>query len=129
MLLVTLALTEPEVGSLRALDVPVCTVGPMLKASRASTSTMSVAPPWPCATSPTSVTGGLRSSRGNPNEPENFTVPPQRRAGYHAALEAAGIAVDPDLEAHGAFTVEGGEEATVQLLGRRKLPTAIFTEV
>ena len=38
----------------------------------------------------------------------------QRRAGYRSALKAAGIPIDPDLEAHGTFTIEGGDEATVQ---------------
>ena len=128
VLLVTLALTEPEVGSLRALDVPVCTVGSYVEGF----SSLNIDDVGSAAVAVRHLTnlGHRRIAiiSGDPNEPENFTVPPQRRAGYHAALEAAGIAVDPDLEAHGPFTVEGGEEATVQLLGRRKLPTAIFAE-
>jgi DNA-binding LacI/PurR family transcriptional regulator len=65
---------------------------------------------------------------GDPSEPMHFTVPLQRRAGYRAALEAAGIEPDREAEAHGAFTVDGGDAATVELLSRRSLPTAIFAE-
>ena len=65
---------------------------------------------------------------GDPNEPEHFTAELQRREGYRAALKAAGLPIEAELEAHGTFTIEGGDEATVQLLGRRSLPTAIYAE-
>ena len=65
---------------------------------------------------------------GDPNEPQDFTVALRRREGYHSALEAAGLRVRRELEAHGTFSIEGGDDATVRLLGRRSLPTAIFAE-
>lgn len=128
VLLVTLALTEPEVSALRALDVPVCMVG----ADVPGFSSISI-----------DGTEGARKAvqylinlgherigiiSGDPREPEHFTAPLGRHAGYRAALQAAGLGTDRDLEGHGAFTVEGGDEATVQLLSRRNLPTAIFAE-
>jgi DNA-binding LacI/PurR family transcriptional regulator len=128
VLLVTLALTEPEVHALRALDVPVCTVGSYVEGF----SSINIDNVESAAVAIRHLTnlGHRRIAiiSGDPNEPMNFTVPPQRRAGYRAALEAAGIPVEPELEVHGAFTIDGGDEATVQLLGRRSLPTAIFAE-
>jgi DNA-binding LacI/PurR family transcriptional regulator len=128
VLLVTLALTEPEVDALRALDVPVCMVGSRVDgfssiriddAGSASTAVQHL------------INLGhqkIAMISGDPNEPEHFTTELQRRAGYRAALKAAGIPIDPLLEAHGTFTIEGGDEATVELLGRRSLPTAIYAE-
>jgi LacI family transcriptional regulator len=50
-----------------------------------------------------------------------------RFAGYCDALEAAGIAYDPDLVAVSGYTVAGGAEAMKQILARNKpLPTAVF---
>ncbi|MGO9657243.1 MAG: LacI family DNA-binding transcriptional regulator [Acidimicrobiales bacterium] len=128
VLLVTLALTEPEIDALRALDVPVCMVGAHVDgfssiriddAASASTAVQHLI-----------NLGHQRVAiiSGDPNEPEHFTAELQRRAGYRAALKAAGLPIDPELEAHGTFTIEGGDEATVQLLGRRSLPTAIYAE-
>ena len=45
-----------------------------------------------------------------------------------SVLETAGVPPDLDLEVHGDFTIGGGDDATVQLLGRSRLPTAIFAE-
>lgn len=61
-----------------------------------------------------------------PDDPLGFTVPDRRRAGYRAALAAAGVNVDPTLEAVGNFSVLGGREAMEQLLGRPDPPTAVF---
>jgi len=65
---------------------------------------------------------------GDPNEPVHFTVPLPRRAGYHATLAAAGLPVSEELQAHGPFSIDGGDAAAVELLSRRRLPTAIFAE-
>lgn len=48
----------------------------------------------------------------------------QRRMGMTAALARRGLEPDPDLQAAGGFTVEGGHEAMSALLARR--PTAVF---
>jgi DNA-binding LacI/PurR family transcriptional regulator len=128
VLVVILALTEPEVTALRAIDVPVCTVGTEIDGFTSITIN-DVESAFTAVQHLVNLGHrkiGLIS--GDPNEPMHFTVPPNRRVGYRAALEAAGLQVDPELEAHGAFTVEGGDEATMQLLGRRNLPTAIFAE-
>ena len=49
-----------------------------------------------------------------------------RRAGYRDALASAGLALDPDLESEGGFTVDGGAEAMAHLLAGPRLPTAVF---
>ena len=55
-------------------------------------------------------------------------MPLPRRVGYRATLEAAGLPATREFEAHGPFSIDGGDEATVQLLSLRRLPTAIFAE-
>lgn len=64
---------------------------------------------------------------GNKSLERDFHLPTNRRVGHEAALEAAGIPVDPELFQTADFTVPGGYEAAKQLLGNpRKRPTAIF---
>jgi DNA-binding LacI/PurR family transcriptional regulator len=128
VILVTLALTEPEVTALGALDVPVCMVGAEVEGF----SSVRIDDVESAKTAVQHLVNlghdriGLIS--GDPNEPMHFTVPLHRRLGYHTALDQAGLPALRDLEAHGPFTVQGGDEATVQLLGRRHLPSAIFAE-
>ncbi len=128
VLLVTLALTEPEIDALMALDVPVCMVGTDVE----SFSSIRIDDVQSASTAVRHLVNlghrriGLIS--GAPDEPMHYTVPVHRRLGYRAALEAAGIPADRDLEVHGDFTIRGGDEATTQLLGQGELPTAIFAE-
>jgi LacI family repressor for deo operon, udp, cdd, tsx, nupC, and nupG len=128
VLLVTLALTEPEICALRALDVPVCMVGAEVEGF----SSISVDDEASARTAVQHLINlgheRIALISGDPNEPMHFTVPLRRRAGYRAALEHAGLPAGPELEAHGAFTVEGGAQATFDLLGRPEMPTAIFAE-
>jgi len=49
-----------------------------------------------------------------------------RVAGYRAALEAAGIAIDPSLIRYGDFHHEGGYVNTLAMLDQQHPPTAIF---
>ncbi len=49
-----------------------------------------------------------------------------RKAGFLAALDAAGIVPDPALVAQGDFTYPSGRRATEQLLALPDRPTAIF---
>lgn len=64
---------------------------------------------------------------GDKSVERDFHVPTSRRLGYEAALEEAGLPVDPELFQAADFTVPGGYAAAKQLLGSpRKRPTAIF---
>ena len=47
--------------------------------------------------------------------------------GFRAAMDAAGVAVDPTLVSHGRFSVEEGIERGRDLLSRPDPPTAIVT--
>ena len=49
-----------------------------------------------------------------------------RLDGFNAALEAAGLVVDPSLVLEGTWHVESGYDAGLQLLSRRERPTAVF---
>jgi DNA-binding LacI/PurR family transcriptional regulator len=53
-------------------------------------------------------------------------VPPDRTAGYHAALAAQKIRRERALQVDGMFTIEGGRRAARQLLQSAQPPTAIF---
>jgi LacI family transcriptional regulator len=61
-----------------------------------------------------------------------ITGPPARIAsqrrlqGYHAALAAAGVMPDPDLEVAAEFVIGGGVSGAVRLLSLPQPPTAIF---
>lgn len=57
----------------------------------------------------------------------DFHLPTNRRIGYEAALQAAGLPVDDALFRAGDFTMQGGYTAARQLLeGAADRPTAIF---
>ena len=60
--------------------------------------------------------GGLR----------DYATSEQRRLGYHDALAAAGVAVDPALDRDGGYTFASGATAGGDLLALRVPPTAIF---
>ncbi len=63
-----------------------------------------------------------------PDNSLNFTAPLERRQGYHAALEASGIKIRPELDVPGNFSMEGGAEAVDRLLALDDPPTAAFAE-
>ncbi|MGY2066271.1 LacI family DNA-binding transcriptional regulator [Blastococcus sp. SYSU DS0619] len=58
--------------------------------------------------------------------PEAFLCSRARIDGYRAALERAGIGVDPELVRHGNFHHEGGYDQARTLLELPDRPTAIF---
>jgi DNA-binding LacI/PurR family transcriptional regulator len=65
---------------------------------------------------------------GDTDDPMAFTPPLHRRDGYRDALQAVGLEADPELEHLGYFTIDGGRQATRQLLALADRPTAIFAE-
>ncbi len=57
----------------------------------------------------------------------DFHLPERRRQGYDDALVKAGVEPDPRLRHTADFTLQGGYQATLQVLGDPRLrPTAIF---
>lgn len=61
-----------------------------------------------------------------PGRPAASTSQGNRSKGYREAMTGAGLDVDPSLEAHGYFTVAGGEAAMTALLSQPNPPTAVF---
>ncbi|WPO00739.1 LacI family DNA-binding transcriptional regulator [Pseudomonas sp. MUP55] len=55
-----------------------------------------------------------------------FSTTDERVAGYHAALQAAGLAFDPQLLVNGGSNTEPARQATQQLLNLAEPPTAIM---
>lgn len=66
---------------------------------------------------------GLISGRPRPTP---FRPEDNRFIGYRDTMTEAGLPIDPDLEACGHFTIEGGERAMTTLLARANPPTAVF---
>ena len=128
VLVVCLELTSAERDALSSLDVPVCTVGTVVRGFSSVTvdDTLSAS----IAVQHLVNLGHRRIGflAGETNEPELFTHPLRRREGYRAALDAAGLTGEGPFEACGPYTVEGGEAAAMDLLGHPVLPTAIFAE-
>lgn len=60
--------------------------------------------------------------KGHPNQ----TASERRYAGFEAAMEEAGIGIDPALVQQGYFTYRSGLEAAEALLSGKQPPTAIF---
>ena len=63
---------------------------------------------------------------GQHDDPMNFAVPHQRRAGFVAALDDAGVRFEETLVYSGNFGIDGGHEAMGALLDRPDPPTAVF---
>jgi len=59
--------------------------------------------------------------------PEDILCSRARLDGYRAAMDAAGVAIDPELVSHGRFQVEEGVDRTRILLRMPDPPTAIVT--
>ncbi len=58
--------------------------------------------------------------------PPGWVATEDRRRGYRAALAAAGIQFDPELEVEADFEITEGEQGAAALLDIRNPPTAIF---
>jgi LacI family transcriptional regulator, galactose operon repressor len=58
--------------------------------------------------------------------PAGWQATEDRRRGYYAALAAAGIQLDADLEVEGDFEIPGGVKAGEELFDLHDPPTAVF---
>ncbi len=118
-------LSATQLAKLRARDIPVVVVDPV---GEPGTETPSIGA--------TNWNGGLTATRhllelGHTRiamigGPERVLCSRARVDGYRAALETAGLTVDPDLVRYGDFHVESGFKQATVLLSRPDRPTAIF---
>src|SRR5256885_491088 len=77
---------------------------------------------------PSRLARGLSRRRtGLVVESDEVSTARDRRAGYEAALTAAGIPLDPELVAHATVEPRGGFEGMRRLLDLDRPPTAVFT--
>ena len=58
--------------------------------------------------------------------PRGWMATEERKRGYHAALAAAGVLPDPELEIESDFAVDGGHASASALLDLPAPPSAIF---
>jgi LacI family transcriptional regulator len=118
-------LSATQLAKLRARDIPVVVVDPV---GEPGTETPSIGA--------TNWNGGLTATRhllelGHRRiavigGPERVLCSRARVDGYRAALETAGLTVDPELVRYGDFHVEAGFKQASVLLSRPDRPTAIF---
>ncbi|PXA73285.1 LacI family DNA-binding transcriptional regulator [Cryobacterium arcticum] len=124
---ISLELTVNEVARLHALGKPLVGVGGPIMGVR--TLTIDDGAVARLATEHLLALGHTRIAHigGNKDYDLDFHLPTNRRGGYEAALEDAGIPVIEELFQPADFTIKGGYQAAKQLLGRaHNRPTAIF---
>lgn len=124
---VSLELDVTELDSLRVLDKPIVALGgPLPGVHTLSIDNVQVAR---LATEHLIGLGHRRIAHiaGSPDFELDFHLPTHRRQAYEAALADAGLAADPALVRSADFTIAGGYDAALQLLGTpQPRPTAVF---
>ncbi|ANP71238.1 LacI family DNA-binding transcriptional regulator [Cryobacterium arcticum] len=124
---ISLELTESEVARLHALGKPLVGVGGPISGVR--TLTIDDVAVSRLATEHLLALGHTRIAHigGNKDFDLDFHLPTNRRFGYEAALDGAGIGLSAELFQPADFTIRGGYRAAKQLLGSpHDRPTAIF---
>ena len=129
ILTVSMPLTEEHTLALRALGLPMVSVGTEIPGS-----------PWvgideaAAARSAVNHLLHLKHERigmivgSDSDERFDFVSSVGRRRGYEEALRAAGVTVDERLVAAGPHGLDGGAAAMADLLSRPVMPTAVFAE-
>lgn len=129
ILTLSMPLTEEHTLALRALDLPMVSVGTTVPGSPSVGIDEATA-----ARAAVNHLLHLKHQRigfiaGAADDPRfNFISSKARRHGYEQALQAAGLPVDERLIATGPHGLDGGAAAMAQLLSRPILPTAVFAE-
>lgn len=126
VIIVDIPITAEEATELARRDVRIVTVGQPIEGFVAVTIDNRAA-----AREGTGrlIAGGHRRIAllgGMPHGRTELTIPAVREIGYREALDDAGIEVDESLIVNGNFSIDGGHEATRQLLGSDDPPSAIF---
>ncbi|HEY5820508.1 MAG TPA: LacI family DNA-binding transcriptional regulator [Propionibacteriaceae bacterium] len=129
ILTLSMPLTEEHTLALRALDVPLVSVGSTIPGAPSVGIDDAAA-----AQGAVNHLIHLKHKRIGliTSEPDDarfaFASSSERRRGAERALSAADIPLDEELVASGPHGIEGGAMAMARLLGGRVLPTAVFAE-
>ncbi|WP_062212256.1 LacI family DNA-binding transcriptional regulator [Demequina oxidasica] len=127
LLAISLELEQEELDHVRRLDKPVVGLGgPLPGVPTLSVDDRAIAR---LATDHLIALGHTQIAHigGNPDFELDFHLPSNRRDGYEDALVAAGIPTEPLMVRSADFTIAGGYDATLQLLGDPRVhPTAVF---
>jgi LacI family repressor for deo operon, udp, cdd, tsx, nupC, and nupG len=128
LLVCALPPSQDEIEFLQHVKIPVALIGAEVEG---------------CASVKIDDVGGAKAATGHlinmghrrigliaesPLQPMSFSAPRDRRAGFLAAHQKAGLEFDSALEAFGSFTIESGERAMDELLAKPHPPTAVFCE-
>ncbi len=129
VLSVSMPLTEEHTLALRALDIPIVTIGshmsglPCVRIDEVAAAEQAVNHLLHLGHQQIAFLGGVA------DDPDfGFISSADRLAGYRRALTAAGVRRDPSLEAFGRYGVDGGAAAMTRLMSRAQRPTAVFAE-
>ncbi|WP_205708893.1 substrate-binding domain-containing protein [Kineococcus siccus] len=125
----SMPLTDEHTLALRALDLPYVSIGSPMP-GRASVGIDEVAAVG-AAVNHLVHLGHTRIGylAGEPDDADfGFISAPQRRRGFELAVAAAGLEVDPRLQASGRYGTRGGASAMASLLAGPVLPTAVVAE-
>jgi DNA-binding LacI/PurR family transcriptional regulator len=129
VLTLSMPLTEEHTLSLRALDLPLVSVGSTIPGSAAvgidEVEAARGAANHLLALGHRRI--GLITGKAD-DAGFDFVSSVRRRHGWSEALAAAGVPVDGDLVVGGPHGIGGGAAAMAELLTRRVLPTAVFAE-
>lgn len=129
ILTLSMPLTEEHTLALRALDIPLVSVGSTIPGAPSVGIDEAAA-----ARGAVNHLVHLRHERigliaGEPDDARfAFVSSGERRLGAAQALAAAGLPLDEELMASGPHGIEGGAAAMARLLAGPALPTAIFAE-
>lgn len=126
---VSMPLTEDHTLALRALDIPIVTVGshmsglPSVRIDEVAAAEQAVNHLLHLGHQDIAFVGGVA------DDPDfGFLSSADRLAGYRRSLAAAGVEHDPSWEAFGRYGVDGGVAAMTTLMSRARRPTAVFAE-
>lgn len=129
ILSMSMPLSEQHTLSLRALDMPLVTIGTSIPGSP-SVGIDDVGAARAAVTHLINLGHGrIGLIAGRPDDARfDFLSSFGRRIGYEEALTTAGLEVDPQLMVDGPHGIDGGAAAMADLLGRPELPTAVLAE-